>query len=70
MKVAYVVAAVALASPVVALALPAPAPMPTPPGVPSTSTAQTELAALMVAPQGSQDGYSRSLFPHWITING
>jgi len=52
------------------LALPAPAPAPSPPGVPTTATAKTELAGLTVAAQGSQDGYSRSLFPHWITISG
>ncbi|QSZ30204.1 hypothetical protein DSL72_004724 [Monilinia vaccinii-corymbosi] len=45
-------------------------PTPSPPGVPATSTANTELAALTVAAAGSQDGYSRSLFPHWITISG
>lgn len=39
---------------------------PTPPGIPSASTAESELAALTVAPQGSQDGYSRDKFPHWI----
>jgi hypothetical protein len=48
----------------------APAPAPSPTGVPTTSAALTELAALTVAAQGSQDGYSRDLFPHWITISG
>jgi hypothetical protein len=43
---------------------------PTPPGIPTASTAKSELAALTVAAQGSQDGYSRDLFPHWITISG
>lgn len=42
----------------------------TPPGIPSTATAQTELNALTVAAQGSTSGYSRDLFPHWITISG
>ncbi|OCL13234.1 hypothetical protein AOQ84DRAFT_416441 [Glonium stellatum] len=51
-------------------ALPAPAPAPSPPGVPSTSTAKSELASLTVAAQGSQDGYSRDLFPHWIIQSG
>lgn len=41
-----------------------------PPGVPSTSTANTYLAALVIAAQGSQNGYSRDLFPHWITQSG
>jgi hypothetical protein len=37
---------------------------------PTTSAAKTELAALTVAAQGFQDGYSRDLFPHWIIISG
>lgn len=45
-------------------------PAPSPPGIPSTSTATSELAGLTVAAQGSQDGYSREEFPHWITISG
>ena len=45
-------------------------PAPSPPGIPSTSTATKELAALTVAAQGSQDGYDRDKFPHWITISG
>ncbi|CAG7999218.1 unnamed protein product [Penicillium olsonii] len=45
-------------------------PTPSPPGIPSTSTATSELAGLTVAAQGSQDGYSRTLFPHWITQSG
>ncbi|KAJ5907291.1 uncharacterized protein N7473_004207 [Penicillium subrubescens] len=45
-------------------------PAPSPPGVPSASTAKSELAALTVAAQGSQDGYSRDKFPHWITQSG
>lgn len=52
------------------LALPAPAPQPSPPNIPSTSTAKSTLASLTVAAQGSQSGYSRALFPHWITISG
>ncbi|KAF1986511.1 hypothetical protein K402DRAFT_332267 [Aulographum hederae CBS 113979] len=42
----------------------------TPPGTPSPSTAKSLLAGLTVAAQGSQDGYSRDLFPHWITQSG
>lgn len=38
----------------------------TPPGIPSTSTAKSELADLTVPAQGSQDGYDRDKFPHWI----
>ena len=40
------------------------------PGIPSSSTAASLLAGLRVAPQGSQDGYSRDKFPHWITQSG
>ncbi|WP_237742685.1 HNH endonuclease family protein [Actinopolymorpha alba] len=42
----------------------------TPRNVPSKSTAQAELNALTVASEGSMTGYSRDLFPHWITISG
>ena len=38
----------------------------TPPGVPSASTAKTELGTLTVKADGSQTGYSRDKFPHWI----
>ena len=39
-------------------------------GIPSKATAQSQLNALTVAAQGSMAGYSRDLFPHWITITG
>ncbi|KAJ5535944.1 secreted protein [Penicillium frequentans] len=55
-----------LLSPALIAALPAP----TPPGIPTASTAQNELSALTVAAQGSEDGYSRAKFPHWITQSG
>ena len=42
----------------------------TPPNIPSAATAQAELNALTVATEGSSSGYSRDLFPHWITISG
>jgi hypothetical protein len=41
-----------------------------PPNVPSASEARTQLAGLTVAAQGPQTGYSRDLFPHWITQSG
>ncbi|GLZ60927.1 HNH endonuclease family protein [Micromonospora sp. NBRC 107095] len=41
-----------------------------PPGIPSKATAQSQLNALTVASQGSTSGYSRDLFPHWVTISG
>lgn len=56
----------------VGLATAAPAPLVarTPPNIPSTADAKTQLAGLKVAAQGSQSGYSRDLFPHWITQSG
>ncbi len=41
-----------------------------PPGIPSASTARSELASLRVAADGSMSGYSRDLFPHWHTVSG
>ncbi|KAF2760008.1 hypothetical protein EJ05DRAFT_318717 [Pseudovirgaria hyperparasitica] len=62
----FIAVSVALAT--VAGALPAP--VPAPPNVPSASQAQTQLNGLTVKAQGAQDGYSRDLFPHWITQSG
>jgi hypothetical protein len=62
--VAATVAAVAVAT---LAAVPAQA---TPPGIPSKASAQSQLNALTVAAEGSTSGYSRDLFPHWITISG
>ncbi|WP_433266483.1 HNH endonuclease family protein [Actinosynnema sp. CS-041913] len=42
----------------------------TPPGIPSAATANSELASLTVATEGSMTGYSRDLFPHWSTVSG
>jgi hypothetical protein len=64
---AAAVVALAGAGTVAALAGPAGA---TPPGIPSATTAQTQLNALSVAREGSMSGYSRDKFPHWITISG
>ncbi|OAA71623.1 hypothetical protein ISF_02174 [Cordyceps fumosorosea ARSEF 2679] len=55
-----------LAAAAIALA----APVPEPPGIPSTSTAQSELNSLQVAASGSGDGYSRAEFPHWVKVEG
>jgi hypothetical protein len=41
-----------------------------PPDPPSASTAATQLASLTVKTEGSTSGYSRDLFPHWITQSG
>lgn len=62
-----------LASAFVALATAFPAPelvRRSPPNIPSTTSAKSLLSGLTVAAQGSQDGYSRDLFPHWITQSG
>jgi hypothetical protein len=54
----FVVLGLLALSPLI-LALPAPAPAPSPTGIPSAATAKTELAAITVAAQGSQDGYCK-----------
>lgn len=54
----------------VAIVSAAPAPMPTPPGIPTASTAKTQLAALTVATQTDDGNYERDLFPTWDTIEG
>jgi hypothetical protein len=59
-----------LASALCISAAPAPLVARAPPNVPSASEARTQLAGLTVAAQGPQDGYSRDLFPHWITQSG
>lgn len=56
--------------PLLVLGRPAPEPIPSPPGIPSASTAEKELESLTVAAQGSQDGYDRAKFPHWIAQSG
>ena len=60
----------ALAAAAVLLLLVATPALATPANVPSEATAQAELNALTVAAEGSLTGYSRDLFPHWITITG
>lgn len=42
----------------------------TPPGIPTVTTARSELAALTVKADGSTTGYSRDKFPHWHTVSG
>ncbi|MFJ9812891.1 HNH endonuclease family protein [Streptomyces sp. NPDC101158] len=48
----------------------APAAQAAPPTPVSAATARTYLAALTVKAEGSTTGYSRDLFPHWITQSG
>ncbi|MEU6661294.1 HNH endonuclease family protein [Streptomyces sp. NPDC046821] len=47
-----------------------PAAQASPPTPVSGATARTYLAQLTVKAEGSSDGYSRTLFPHWITQSG
>jgi hypothetical protein len=63
---------IALASAAVVSAAPAPVHLMgrAPPNIPTASEASTQLAGLRVAVQGPQTGYSRDLFPHWITVSG
>jgi len=42
----------------------------TPPGIPSASTARSELATLTVAASTHTTTYNRDLFPHWHTVSG
>ncbi|WIV59843.1 HNH endonuclease family protein [Amycolatopsis nalaikhensis] len=42
----------------------------TPPGIPTATTAKSELATLTVKADGTLDGYSRDKFPHWIDQGG
>lgn len=41
-----------------------------PPGIPSTATAQSQLAALPVEAEGPMTGYDREEFPHWSPVEG
>jgi len=41
-----------------------------PPGIPTKATAQSQLNSLTVRAEGASSAYDRSLFPHWITIEG
>ncbi|KAI1541059.1 DUF1524 multi-domain protein [Pyrenophora tritici-repentis] len=63
---------IAVASAALVSAAPAPVSLEAraPPNIPTKATATTLLAGLTVAAQGPQDGYSRDLFPHWITQSG
>jgi hypothetical protein len=67
MKASLLIAAVSAA---LTSAAPAPLSARAPPNIPSKSEATTQLAGLTVAAQGPQTGYSRDLFPHWITQSG
>ncbi|MET7306721.1 HNH endonuclease family protein [Streptomyces sp. NPDC005571] len=67
-RIGVVVASAALAATSGLLTAPtAQAAMPTPV---AASTARTYLSQLTVSAEGSSTGYSRDLFPHWITQSG
>ncbi|WP_326603483.1 HNH endonuclease family protein [Streptomyces sp. NBC_01799] len=67
-RIGVVVASAALAATSGLLTAPtAQAAMPTPV---AASTARTYLSELTVSAEGSSTGYSRDLFPHWITQSG
>ncbi|MET7635536.1 MULTISPECIES: HNH endonuclease family protein [unclassified Streptomyces] len=67
-RIGVVVASAALAATSGLLTAPtAQAAMPTPV---AASTARTYLSQLTVSAEGSSSGYSRDLFPHWITQSG
>ncbi|MET7491111.1 HNH endonuclease family protein [Streptomyces sp900116325] len=67
-RIGVVVASAALAATSGLLTAPtAQAAMPTPV---AASTARTYLSQLTVKAEGSSSGYSRDLFPHWITQSG
>lgn len=67
MLVAAALSAIAVPAITVGLASPASAAPPTPP---SESVSRSHLAAIPTKAEGSGSGYSRDLFPHWITIEG
>ncbi|QNP63093.1 HNH endonuclease family protein [Streptomyces genisteinicus] len=67
-RTAVAVAASALAA--TGLLATAPAAQAAPPTPVSAATARSYLSQLTVAAEGSSSGYSRDLFPHWITQSG
>ncbi|MEV7868438.1 HNH endonuclease family protein [Streptomyces sp. NPDC088124] len=67
-RIAVLAATTAIAGATTLLTAPAAqAAMPTPV---SAATARTYLSSLTVQAEGSSSGYSRDLFPHWITQSG
>ncbi|KAI2463978.1 hypothetical protein F4781DRAFT_95938 [Annulohypoxylon bovei var. microspora] len=74
MRFSYAIGGLLSANAVLAAPAPSPVampmPMPTPPGIPSSSTAKTQLAALTVAAAVDDGNYERDLFPTWDTITG
>lgn len=58
-----------IAAAAVAIASVEAAPVATPPGIPSASSAKSQLAALTVRTSDAS-GYNRDLFPHWSAVSG
>ncbi|KAK3901772.1 hypothetical protein C8A05DRAFT_34538 [Staphylotrichum tortipilum] len=59
-----------LAAAVSAIPMPAPTPATSQPGIPSATTAKSQLAALTVKAAVDDGLYNRDLFPTWSTISG
>ncbi|KAI0883041.1 uncharacterized protein GGS22DRAFT_34901 [Annulohypoxylon maeteangense] len=74
MRFSYTIGGLLSANAVLAAPVPDPVampmPMPTPPGIPTSSSAKTQLAALTVATAVDDGTYKRDLFPTWDTIEG
>lgn len=68
-RIAAIAASAALLSATALLVAPTPA-QASPPTPIAASTARTYLGQLTVSAEGSTSGYSRDLFPHWITQSG
>ncbi|MEV8345344.1 HNH endonuclease family protein [Streptomyces niveus] len=68
-RIAVIAASAALVSATALLVAPTPA-QASPPTPIAASTARTYLGQLTVRAEGSTSGYSRDLFPHWITQSG
>ncbi|MEU8541004.1 HNH endonuclease family protein [Streptomyces sp. NPDC048717] len=66
----FAVLAASAALTVTGLLATAPAAQASPPTPVTAATARTYLASLTVQAEGSSTGYSRDLFPHWITQSG
>lgn len=67
-RIAVIAASAALVSATALLG--APSAQASPPTPIAASTARTYLGQLTVSAEGSTSGYSRDLFPHWITQSG
>lgn len=69
-RVRRVSAALCLGLAIGACAAPSPRADATPPNIPNPAQAESMLAGLTIAAEGSGTGYSREQFPHWTTVSG